>query len=454
MAVHTHHEHNCHTQPVQKGGLLRSPSRRLLRNRGGSCNPYASVKFCGQTQRTSEVYDSLDPLWPRGETMFMDVSLPLPLVTHGDADDHQEEEGMASASPVCIETEPETPSTKLTIALFHADHDKRPEKYPTKKELSGDSDEPFLGMSTLDLTPLLTGKIMTLDRWLPLTGVPQNYGKVRVVCEYEASDPPPRPGDTVRFSRFCHPEDLYPVPASRAYRVSEVDGDDVVLSYQTQEGWWCSFMAHRFMLVCEDRHQGAIDMCHEELVSVTERLSHSPMIKVVAESVSRVPDEGIVSIGIGAVQNGASLLERWWSGGIETAVGDITFATNWDGRFNAPALPSSSSVNPAIEASVATESSTTTTSALVATEELKKAPLSENENQDPLPGMPCCPITGLPMIDPVVAADGHTYERGAIARWFQTSDKSPMTGSFLPHKELVPNYVLLSSLQEAAKQQS
>ena len=67
-----------------------------------------------------------------------------------------------------------------------------------------------------------------------------------------------------------------------------------------------------------------------------------------------------------------------------------------------------------------------------------------------LPGMPCCTITGEPMIDPVVAADGHTYERNAIARWLQTSDKSPLTGSLLPHKNLVPNYVLVSSLQEAA----
>jgi hypothetical protein len=50
-----------------------------------------------------------------------------------------------------------------------------------------------------------------------------------------------------------------------------------------------------------------------------------------------------------------------------------------------------------------------------------------------------------------VAADGHTYERGAIARWLTTSDKSPLTGSILPHKNLVPNYMLLSSLQEAIK---
>jgi hypothetical protein len=45
---------------------------------------------------------------------------------------------------------------------------------------------------------------------------------------------------------------------------------------------------------------------------------------------------------------------------------------------------------------------------------------------------------------------GHTYERSAIRRWLLTSDKSPLTGSVLHHKELVPNYGLLSSLQESA----
>jgi hypothetical protein len=69
---------------------------------------------------------------------------------------------------------------------------------------------------------------------------------------------------------------------------------------------------------------------------------------------------------------------------------------------------------------------------------------------EPLPNMPACPITGEPMIEPVVAADGHTYERAAIARWLSESDKSPLTGSVLAHKELVPNYMLLSSLHDAA----
>ena len=48
------------------------------------------------------------------------------------------------------------------------------------------------------------------------------------------------------------------------------------------------------------------------------------------------------------------------------------------------------------------------------------------------------------MRDPVVAADGHTYERNAIIRWLCQSDKSPLTGKPLLHKELVTNYSLIS----------
>ena len=50
-----------------------------------------------------------------------------------------------------------------------------------------------------------------------------------------------------------------------------------------------------------------------------------------------------------------------------------------------------------------------------------------------------CPITHEPMADPVTAADGHTYERAAIARWLSENQTSPVTNQRLPHKNLLPN---------------
>lgn len=42
-----------------------------------------------------------------------------------------------------------------------------------------------------------------------------------------------------------------------------------------------------------------------------------------------------------------------------------------------------------------------------------------------------CPITHQLMVDPVVAEDGHTYERSALVRWFATSKKSPVTNDII-----------------------
>lgn len=44
--------------------------------------------------------------------------------------------------------------------------------------------------------------------------------------------------------------------------------------------------------------------------------------------------------------------------------------------------------------------------------------------------------------DPVVAADGHTYERQHIAEWLMKSNTSPMTNETMDHKHLIPNLAL------------
>eukprot|EP00930_Biecheleria_cincta_P070190 TRINITY_DN57836_c0_g1_i1.p1 TRINITY_DN57836_c0_g1~~TRINITY_DN57836_c0_g1_i1.p1 ORF type:complete len:404 (-),score=99.27 TRINITY_DN57836_c0_g1_i1:42-1229(-) len=50
-----------------------------------------------------------------------------------------------------------------------------------------------------------------------------------------------------------------------------------------------------------------------------------------------------------------------------------------------------------------------------------------------------CPIRQTRMKSPVVAADGHTYERSSVSRWIAERGTSPMTNLPLPSKTLVPN---------------
>ncbi|XP_038892792.1 U-box domain-containing protein 32-like isoform X2 [Benincasa hispida] len=60
-----------------------------------------------------------------------------------------------------------------------------------------------------------------------------------------------------------------------------------------------------------------------------------------------------------------------------------------------------------------------------------------------------CPIFQEIMKDPLIAADGFTYEADAIRGWFKSGhNTSPMTNLKLEHCNLVPNYALLNAIQE------
>ena len=53
-----------------------------------------------------------------------------------------------------------------------------------------------------------------------------------------------------------------------------------------------------------------------------------------------------------------------------------------------------------------------------------------------------CPISQELMVDPVLASDGHAYERRAIERWFEKRVTSPKTGEPLETRALFPNHPL------------
>lgn len=53
------------------------------------------------------------------------------------------------------------------------------------------------------------------------------------------------------------------------------------------------------------------------------------------------------------------------------------------------------------------------------------------------------------MHDPVIAADGYTYERMAIADWLEREVISPVTGELLLHVWLVPNLVIKSLMSQS-----
>ena len=62
-----------------------------------------------------------------------------------------------------------------------------------------------------------------------------------------------------------------------------------------------------------------------------------------------------------------------------------------------------------------------------------------------------CPITQEIMTDPVMALDGHSYERDAIQTWFgsgRSRIKSPLTNETLASDLITPNHTLRKVIQD------
>jgi len=58
------------------------------------------------------------------------------------------------------------------------------------------------------------------------------------------------------------------------------------------------------------------------------------------------------------------------------------------------------------------------------------------------------------MDDPVVASDGHTYNREEIQKWFKGHDTSPRTNEPFEHKILIPNMAMRQQIIVAREARS
>ena len=52
------------------------------------------------------------------------------------------------------------------------------------------------------------------------------------------------------------------------------------------------------------------------------------------------------------------------------------------------------------------------------------------------------------MVEPTMAADGHTYEKTAIIEWLSKSSQSPITGEEIDPSVLLPNHLARSQICE------
>jgi hypothetical protein len=64
-----------------------------------------------------------------------------------------------------------------------------------------------------------------------------------------------------------------------------------------------------------------------------------------------------------------------------------------------------------------------------------------------------CPILQEIMTDPVIAADGHTYQRESITAWIQRGNRrSPLNGNNLSHTILIQNLFAKNVIREYRNQ--
>ena len=64
-----------------------------------------------------------------------------------------------------------------------------------------------------------------------------------------------------------------------------------------------------------------------------------------------------------------------------------------------------------------------------------------------------CPISFEIMLDPVVTADGYTFERSAISRWLEGHNTSPLTGLELENKTLTSIFAFKNSIEEVIEEE-
>jgi len=75
-------------------------------------------------------------------------------------------------------------------------------------------------------------------------------------------------------------------------------------------------------------------------------------------------------------------------------------------------------------------------------------PPPQEECDTPHPPSFYCPISRQCMRDPVVLADGHTYERRHIEHWLESNHTSPVSGARLPQTMVLPNHALRNAIEE------
>jgi hypothetical protein len=319
--------------------------------------------------------------------------------------------------------------------------------------------------------------------WYPLSSEDRHdAGQIQLALHFDVGGIAPIKGDLIRLAGFGGMEYYSKaIPAGVRLEVVEIYQDQVLAQYKSIEGWMLSFEFHRNLVHVVHR-PSILREAHTQLHGQITRVRQSQMIQrahglwlaipesprkqalktyqftlfssallyqTLSKSISETFAHGLNSGVVACKTTGSDayskfkeeFLRLYWIPGFfdnldhegvdcgpKKARGKIFLAFT-------------------LEDLVAQERESDGSNS----EEGYNEDMDEDEDdfeEDVCPEQLICPITGCPMVDPVVAADGHTYDREAILHWFSNSDISPLTGMHMPTTQVFPNFTLRKLSEE------
>lgn len=409
-------------------------------------NPFCVISLGSQIARSSVVMNDLNPRWSR-EQFFFDIPLP-PLQAAGP---------QTTVSPLLAKHgglrsrpnylfDPHNPI--LSVKMYHkwTKNEGRQDDTDCKKE-QGD----LIGEGIFDPIDLLMGKMTTADVWLSLG---DNCGEVRLSADYDSKGLSPRVGDLARPVGFGSRLTDLVFPLSVVLTVHAVHGDYVLVSFLTEdEGWESTVELHRNAIFVLERST-VVTQAYGLVVRQATRVQHSTVGGIVVKAYRRLPRryQRWAKLAMTMTKQAAYYTFEVLKQGLEE-VNHEGLKAGWESLKHGAALTfdlikEDYQVQKIGMQTVSSTSHKKEEPSKSASAVVKDGDTESSDEDEDCPAQLLCPITGAPMRDPVVAADGHTYDRPAIEKWFATHDTSPMTGVKLPTTNLFPNYSFRAMAQE------
>lgn len=393
---------------------------------------------------------------------------------------------------------------ELYVQVFHRAEEDAATASPTSSTNTLGPEDKLIGAVVVPLLPCLMSNASSSRGWYQLTDEEsKSAGQLQLALNFDVSTASsglePQKGDIVRLTGFGGLEYYSKLlPPSARLEVLDIFQDQVFAQTRSQEGWPLSFELHR-NLVHVERRPSILHDASEQLQNQVTRVRQFRVVTGAQRVWRALPDTPrrqfetsaafAAFFGTQAYSTVArsinALLRAGVYSGVQTFVASSKDAAGqvkhefvrvywsaprrlagptFDGGYDDDLIDCGPKIarghivrafTPADRLAVEYEDHAEE-EMMLQWETYDEDPdfepyeggSSEGEADVEVPEQLICPITGCPMKDPVVAADGHSYEREAIQQWFTTSDISPMTGMHMPTTQVFPNFTLRQLSEE------